>query len=145
MKVTRAALGLDNDHVFDIIKRSEFNSDDEFLTACAEFELQRNRPELQQVKRRLAREWAEVDEDAVREQQRKQYDEIRAAVKLDYLDKRQIDGEARRLAQSDLALNKISASGLSDAITQYAERLTAQRLDQKAAAQQMNSLLRREG
>ena len=45
-------------------------------------------------------------------------------------------------ARRDLAAGRITASGLGDAIANYAEKLGEQRKDEKASGQLFNKLLR---
>lgn len=135
-------VGTDQPSVFDVVNRDDFESDDAYLDAVTKVELERMSPEYQAVRRRLSREYAIRNEKAERELQKAAYQEIRANIKLDHLDKRAIDTEASAMARRDLASGKITASQLGTKIEEYASQLTNKRKDEKASNQLINAMIR---
>lgn len=136
------AFGLDQPSALDAVKRSDFDSDEAYLNAATLYEMERSNPEYQATRRRLAAELESRQEQEQRKAQDAAYKEIRAAVKLDYIEQREVDREAAELARRDLAAGKIGASDLGAAIASHAEKLTAQRLDTKAGNQLFNGIIR---
>ena len=138
-------LGLTQDSVFELLHRDDFDSDSAYLDALTKLELERRSPEYREIRRQLAGAYEKYNEEKVRQQQREDYQRFRDTVQLDSLDRKEIDAEARRLAETDVANGKISAGGLGAAIVKHTEALEAKRLDRKAADAQMNAMLRRGG
>lgn len=130
------AFGLDQPSALDAVKRSDFDSDEAYLNAATLYEMERSNPEYQATRRRLA---AELES---RQEQDAAYKEIRAGVKLDYIEQKEVDREAAELARRDLAAGKIGVSDLGAAIASHAEKLTAQRLDTKAGNMLFNGIIR---
>ena len=124
----KAAFGFDLPSALDLVKRSDYDSDEAYLDACTRAEIERSSPEYRAARNRLKADEA--------------YKTIRAAVTLDSIDQRNIDEKAADLARQDLAAGRIAASGLGDAIAKYAEKLGEERKTEKASAQMFNALMR---
>lgn len=137
----KAAFGFDLSSALDLVKRGDYDSDEAYLDACTRAELERS-PEYRAARGRLKAEYRARQEKEQRAAQGEAYRSIRAAVALDDLDRRNIDEQAASLARRDLAAGRITASGLGDAIANYAEKLGEQRKDEKASGQLFNKLLR---
>jgi hypothetical protein len=138
-----AKLGFDKTSTLDRLDRSTFADDDAYLDAAVKLELERNTPEYQRTRRRLAAQLTEQDEAAQQEATEREYLKIRNAIKLDSADVQQIDREAAALARRDLAAGKIPASALGETIAEYAAQLTERQKDRRAGSQLFNSMLRR--
>ena len=138
-------LGLNQESIFDLLNRADFDSDDAYLDALTKLEMERRSPEYREIRRQLAGAYEAMNEEKVRQQQNEDFQRFRAAVQLDHLDKKNIDTEARRLAEADLAAGKISAGGMGAAIMEHSKALEGQKLDQKAANAQMNAMFRGRG
>lgn len=136
-------LGFIQPSAFDTVDRSKYENDEAYLDAVVEDDLKRNSAEYQAARRRLAGEYRERQEAEQKEAQEQRYREIRSAVQLDALDKQQVDSEAAELARRDLAAGKIPASRLGATIADYAEMLTEEKKDSRAASALFNSMLRR--
>ncbi len=137
------ALGLDVGSVLDQVKRQDFVTDEDYLDACTKKALEQQTPEYRQTYRRLSDELAQRRETEQREAQAKQFAALRKDVTLNSVELDGIEREARRLAQIDLAAGRIFLHQLGESISQYAECLTDQAKDEKAARQQMNAIFRR--
>lgn len=135
-------MGLDQPSAFDLVDRSRYADDESYLDAVIKADMERNNPEYQAARRRLKAEYRERMEHQQRVEQEAAYKEIRSAVQLSGLDKREIDTEAANLARRDLAAGRISASGLGKAIEDYAKQLAEKRKDTKASNQLFNAMLR---
>lgn len=138
----KAAFGFDLSSALDLVKRGDYDSDEAYLDACTRAEMERSSPEYRAARSRLKVEYRARQEKEQRAAQGEAYRSIRAAVALDDLDRRNIDEQAASLARRDLAAGRITASGLGDAIANYAEKLVEQRKDEKASGQLFNKLLR---
>ena len=138
----KAAFGFDLPSVFDLLERSDYDSDEAYLDACTRAEMERSSPEYRAARSRLKAEYRQRTEEQERKAQDEAYKTIRAAVTLDSIDQRNIDEKAADLARRDLAAGRIAASGLGDAIAKYAEKLGEERKTEKASAQMFNSMIR---
>lgn len=137
----KAAFGFDLPSALDLVKRSDYDSDEAYLDACTRAEMERS-SEYISARRRLKSEYRQRTEEQERKAQDEAYKTIRAAVTLDSIDQRNIDEKAADLARQDLAAGRIAASGLGDAIAKYAEKLGEERKTEKASAQMFNSMMR---
>ena len=138
----KAAFGFDLSSALDLVKRSDYDSDEAYLDACARAEMERNSPEYRAVRKRLKAEYRQRTEEQERKAQGEAYRSIRAGVSLDSLDRRNIDQEAADLARRDLAANRIAASELGATIERYAEELSEKKKDSKASNALFNAMLR---
>ena len=138
----KAAFGFDLSSALDLVKRGDYDSDEAYLDACTRAEMERSSPEYRAARSRLKAEYRQRTEERERKAQAENYKAIRANIGLDSVDKHNIDEEAAALARRDLAAGRITASGLGDAIANYAEKLGEQRKDEKASGQLFNKLLR---
>lgn len=136
------AMGLDRGSVLDEVDRGSYGSDDEYLDECTRRELERNSAFLQ-TRRRLEGELRERQEAQERAEQAEQYRTLRATVKLAPVDVANVEREARRLAERDLAERRITLADLGGAISRYAEKLTERAKDDRAQNLQMNALIRK--
>lgn len=137
-----AKLGFDQPSAFDLVDARQYTDNESYLDALVEADLKLNNPEYQAARRRLKAEYRERLESERRAAQEAAYKDIRSSVRLDDLDQRQIDAEAAELARRDLAAGRIVASAMGSAIETYAEKLTEQRKDSRAANQLFNAMLR---
>lgn len=137
----KAAFGFDLPSALDLVKRSDYDSDEAYLDACTRAEMERG-PEYRAARSRLKAEYRQRTEEQERRAQDEAYKTIRAAVTLDSIDQRNIDEKAADLARQDLAAGRIAASGLGDAIAKHAEKLGEERKTEKASAQMFNALMR---
>lgn len=138
----KAAFGFDLSSALDLVKRSDYDSDEAYLDACARAEMERNSPEYRAVRKRLKAEYRQRTEEQERKAQGEAYRSIRAGVSLDSLDQRNIDQEAADLARRDLAANRIAASELGATIERYAKELSEKKKDSKASNVLFNAMLR---
>lgn len=138
----KAALGLDLSSALDLVKRSDYDSDEAYLDACARAELERSSPEYRAARSRLKAEYRARQEAQERKAQAENYKAIRSSVSLDSVDQHNIDEEAAELARRDLAANRIVASELGKAIAKYAQELSEKKKDSKASNALFNAMLR---
>lgn len=138
----KAAFGFDLRSALDLVKRSDYDTDEQYLDACARAELERSSPEYRAARARLKAEYRQRTEEQERKRQSENYHEIRKSVSLDDLDRRNIDTEAAALARRDLAKGKIGASELGATIERYAEQLGEKCKDAKASNKLFNAMLR---
>ena len=141
-KIVKALNNGDMRHGLDLVKRSDYATEDEYLDAAARAEMERSDPEYKAIRARLKREHEERAEKEYREQQSEMYRQARASVQLSYFDVKQIDDDASTLARRDLVAGRISASGLAGAIERYAAQLTEKRKNELASNAVMNAMLR---
>lgn len=137
-----AAFGFDCASALDLVRRSDYATDEQYLDAAAKAELERANPEYRAARSRLKREYLARQEAEQRESQKALYKVVRANTGLDSLDRRNIDQQASELARRDLAANRIAASELGATIEQYAKKLSEERKNERAAGQVFNMLLR---
>ncbi len=140
----KAALGLDLSSALDLVKRSDYDSDEAYLDACARAEMERSSPEYRAARSRLKAEYRARQEIEQRKAQDGAYKTIRANVSLDNLDRRNIDEQAADLARRDLAANRIPASELGATIERYAQELSEKKKDSKASNALFNAMIRGE-
>ena len=140
----KAALGLDLSSALDLVKRSDYDSDEAYLDACTRAELERSSPEYRAARSRLKAEYRARQEAEQRQAQDEAYKAIRAGITLDDLDRRNVDERAADLARRDLAANRIAASALGATIEKYAQELSEKRKDEKASNSMFNAMLRGE-
>lgn len=138
----KAAFGLDLSSALDLVKRSDYDSDEAYLDACARAEMERDSPEYRAVRKRLKAEYRQRTEKQERKAQEEAHRSIRAGVSLDSLDQRNIDQEAADFARRDLAANRIAASELGATIERYAKELSEKKKDSKASNVLFNAMLR---
>lgn len=138
----KAAFGFDLSSALDLVKRSDYDSDEAYLDACTRAELERSSPEYRAARSRLKAEYRQRTEEQERKAQAENYKTIRAGIALDDLDRRNIDEEAATLARRDLAANRIAASALGATIEKYAQTLSEKRRDEKASNSLFNAMLR---
>ena len=138
----KTALGFDCASALDLVRRSDYDTDEQYLDAAAKVELERVNPEYRAARHSLKREYLARQESEQRESQNALYKVVRANTQLDSLDRRNIDQQAAELARRDLAANRIATSKLGATIEQYAQKLSEQRKDERAAGQMFNMLLR---
>lgn len=135
-------LGFDQSSALDLVSRSRYASDDEYLDAAVKAELERSNPEYQAIRRRLAAEYRQRQEEAERKAHAEEYKEIRSNVQLWDTDTRAIDTEATEMARRDLAAGRIGASEMGKTIEKYAKDLTEKRKDSRASDQLFNNIIR---
>lgn len=138
----KAAFGFDMSSALDLVKRSDYDSDEAYLDAAAKAELERSSPEYRAARSRLKAEYRARQEKEQRAAQNEAYKSIRAGVSLDALDRRTIDEQAADLARRDLAANRIAASELGRTVERYAQELGEKRKDEKASGALFNAMLR---
>ena len=138
----KAAFGFDMSSALDLVKRSDYDSDEAYLDAAAKAELERSSPEYRAARSRLKAEYRARQEKEQRTAQNEAYKSIRAEVLLDALDRRKIDEQAADLARRDLAANRIAASELDRTVERYAQKLGEKRKDEKASGALFNAMLR---
>ena len=138
----KAAFGFDMSSALDLVKRSDYDSDEAYLDAAAKAELERSSPEYRAARSRLKAEYRARQEKEQRTAQNEAYKSIRAEVLLDALDRRKIDEQAADLARRDLAANRIAASELGRTVERYAQKLGEKRKDEKASGALFNAMLR---
>ena len=137
-------LGFNAPSAAELVSRDDYDSEQEYLSALVSTAAKLDSPEVKRALRQAGRERVEIDEEAERERQRREYKDIRASVRLDSVDEQNIAREATSRARADLAAGKISPFELGERIEAYTESLTKSTKDQKAANQQINSMFRRE-
>ena len=138
----KTALGLDLSSALDLVKRSDYDSDEAYLDACTRAEMERSSPEYRAARSRLKAEYRARQEAEQRKAQAENYKAIRSSVSLDSVDQHSIDEEAADLARRDLAANRIAASELGKAIERYAQELSEKKKDSKASNALFNAMLR---
>ena len=138
----KAAFGFDMSSALDLVKCSDYDSDEAYLDAAAKAELERSSPEYRAARSRLKAEYRARQEKEQRTAQNEAYKSIRAEVLLDALDRRKIDEQAADLARRDLAANRIAASELGRTVERYAQKLGEKRKDEKASGALFNAMLR---
>ena len=138
----KAAFGFDMSSALDLVKRSDYDSDEAYLDAAAKAELERGSPEYRAARSRLKAAYRARQEKEQRTAQNEAYKSIRAEVLLDALDRRKIDEQAADLARRDLAANRIAASELGRTVERYAQKLGEKRKDEKASGALFNAMLR---
>ena len=138
----KAAFGFDMSSALDLVKRSDYDSDEAYLDAAAKAELERSSPEYRAARSRLKAEYRARQEDEQRAAQKETYKTLRAEAVLDDLDRRTIDEQAVSLARRDLVANRIGASELGKTIERYAKELGEKRKSEKAASAMFNAVLR---
>lgn len=138
----KAAFGFDLSSALDLVKRSDYDTDEQYLDACTRAELERSSPEYRAARSRLKAEYHARQEEQERKAQAENYKAIRSSVILDSVDKHNIDEKAVTLARRDLSANRIAASDLGATIEKYAAELTEKAKDSKASNALFNSMLR---
>ena len=138
------ALGMGAKSAFDIVKRSDYATEAEYIVALAETSKAMETPEYRRAAAQAREREAKAQEQATREAQRREFQSIRNGVTLTPAEKEKIDKEAADLARRDLASGKIFASGLGAKIEEYAGQLADRAKDSKASSMQFNNFIRAE-
>lgn len=139
-----AAFGFNQPRPEDVLNREDFDSDVEYALAVAELDRRMNTAEYKAAARRVGVQAKQIDYDKEREEQRKEFAEIRKTVTLNDSEIAEIDREARRLAENDFATGKISSGQIGERATQYVTQLEEAAKDRKAGNMQFNGMFRRE-
>ena len=140
----KVAFGFDLSSALDLVKRSDYDTDEQYLDACTRAELERSSPEYRAARSRLKAEYRARQEAEQRKTQTENYKAIRSSVSLDSVDQHNIDTEAVNLARRDLAANRIPASELGATIERYAQELSEKKKDSKASNALFNAMIRGE-
>ena len=140
----KAAFGFDLSSALDLVKRSDYDTDEQYLDACTRAELERSSPEYRAARSRIKAEYRARQEAEQRKAQAENYKAIRSSVSLDSVDKHNIDEKAVTLARRDLSANRIAASDLGATIEKYAAELTEKAKDSKASNALFNAIIRGE-
>lgn len=140
----KAAFGFDLSSALDLVERSDYDTDEQYLDACTRAELERSSPEYRAARSRLKAEFRARQEAKQRKAQAENYKAIRSSVSLDSVDQHNIDEEAADLARRDLAANRIAASELGATIERYAQELSEKKKDSKASNALFNAMIRGE-
>ena len=135
-------LGFEQASPLDLIDRSNYTDDDGYIDAVVKLEMERNSPEYQAARRRLKAQYNERKEAERQKAAKGAYNEIRAGVQLNSVEKKDIDTKAVDLARRDLAAGRIFASDLGAAIERHAKQLTEKEKNTKASDQLFNAMLR---
>ncbi len=139
-----AALGLNMPNPEDVIHRKDFASDAEYAVALAQMTQTMSTPEYRAAARKAGVAIHRENEKEIRQQQRKEYEEIRKGITLTELEVSNIDREAEQIARYNLGSGKIPASQLGAEIAKIANELTKKKKDEKAGDQLFNKMVRRE-
>jgi len=75
-----AMMGTDQPSVFELVDRSKYATEDAYLDALVKTEMERNSPEYQEARRRLKRQYMEMQEQQQTAARAAKQKEIRAAV-----------------------------------------------------------------
>lgn len=135
-------MGFNQPSALDLVSRSDYATEEAFLDAAVKAEMERSNPQYQAVRRRLAAEYRQRQEEAERKAQAEEYKEIRSNVQLWDTDTRAIDTEATEMARRDLAAGRIGASEMGKTIEKYAKDLTEKHKDSRASDQLFNNIIR---
>ena len=136
-----AKMGFDHTSALDLVSRSDYATDEQYLDAAVKAEMERN-SEYNKIRRKLAAEYQRRNEEAERKAQAERFKEIRSNVQLDSTDIKEIDAEAAEKARRDLAAGRIAASELGKTVEKYAQVLTEKRKDTRASNQHFNDIIR---
>lgn len=140
------ALGFDEPPVEQKLNRADFGSDEEYFHACAELAVRNNSPEYREAYNKIRREYnarKAAEEEAAAE--KKHHEELAKAIEdceLTRMEQDEVDNEARRRAQDDLANKKISYQQFGAAVERYAKQLTRDAKEGKVHSADINRQLR---
>ena len=138
-KLGTALKGVDPD---EIIKRADYKTDGEYLMALADFEAKMQTPEFRQAMAKVTQREREKADARAREEQRKQYAEIRKGLKLDSYERETVDKQARAQAEAEYRAGRITSAEVGTKACQYAAALEKAALDRKANNMQTNDFIR---
>lgn len=139
---TRMGAGLRGIDPDEVIKRSDYKSEGEYLMALADYETKMQTPEFRRAMNKVIKQQNEKAEAAAREEQRKHYAEIRKTVKLDDNERSQVDQRAKERAQADYMAGKISSAEIAGKAESYVAELEKAMLDSKATNISFNEQIR---
>ena len=137
-------LGFNQPRAEDVVKRENFNSDAEYIVALTQMKMVMATPEYQKAARQSAREAQQQKEAELKKKQDKLYQKLRKEAVLNSFEEGQVEREARRLADNDIAEKKISVSEYGETVRVYTEKLTGKAKDEKAQNGVMNAIFRGE-
>ena len=136
------AFGLNQKSAFDIVRREDYKTEAEYIQALSDTSKAMETPEYQRAARKAAEEQQLRSEAAIRAEQRKEFQSIRAGITLTPMQKEQIDKRAAEMARADLASGKIGASQMGRTIEKYANQLEDSEKTAQASAAQFNAFIR---
>lgn len=128
--------------IFDEVPKEAGESDSQYLDRLAVIEYERRDPEKAKIKRELGVKFMERKAAEQREADKKRREELISSMSLDAFEEEHISEKAAELANMDVANGKIGVSGMSKAIREYTDKLTADKKAEKASNIQMNEMIR---
>lgn len=137
----RAAMGA-YPPALEALKRSEFNSDEEFIEACVDYDMQRNDPARAELRRKYARALNEMQEQAEEERKAARRAEIRENMKLTAEEAAEVDATATQAALKALQDGKLDIHDYPEARRKAIETLEKRTLDSKADGAFFNEQIR---
>ena len=128
----------------EIVQRSDFRTDDEFLDACAKYAMQFDDARFREVRNDLARKYydqrqAELDAENVRIEQ-----EIRANTRLSVDERQEIETRAAANAAADMRNGKIQPNEYRRTVAKYTDDMCKAQLNHKVECAFMSDMIRRE-
>lgn len=138
----RRALNRGRVNGLDMVRRSDYATRDAYLDAATKAELEREVSGYGDIYARLDREYAAIEEKAVREAERKRFDELTNKAFIHDSERKAIEANARSKANADLSAGRISIGQHAERMMEYAKAGEMEIRKQKAAAAQFNEAMR---
>lgn len=138
-----AAMGVGgNPAAMDVVKRSDFNSDGEYIQALVDWDIAHDDPKRADLTRKYTRILQEQREKEAAERIEARQKEIRENTKLTAAEAAQVEATATEAAIKALKDGKISYEDFPQARTEAIEKLEKRTLDSKASNAFLNEQLR---
>ena len=139
-----AAIGVGaNPEAMEVVKRSDFNSDGEYIQALVDWDLAHNDPKRAELTRKYARILNEQREQEARAAKEARHKEIRDSMQLTPDEANEVELAATQATMNAVRDGKVDPRDFNRARGAAVERLEKQTLDRKAGNAIFNEEIRR--
>lgn len=138
----RTALGFDRKSGLDVLRQQDYATRDEYIEACARYDLEHSDPALEKRVIEVSRELSEREEKKIRRQQSEDYKKCLNDVFIQPYEKEKLEKQARDIANADLGSGKTNMRSFGARVKEVYTELEDKLRAEKASAMQMNAMLR---
>ena len=141
----RAAIGADIPTAMQVINRTDYSSDDEYLDALARYEVeQQHNDKLIEARRKYARLLNEQREQEEFQKREEAFKEIHRDTKLTPEEAAQVEAQATISTADAVRQGKLSIEDVPQATARIKERLEKEAINRKAGNTFLNEMFRQE-
>lgn len=138
-----SAIGINVRSGIDVLNRQDYATREEYVEACARYDIDHSNPALVKKMREISRQLSEREEKEILQQQKEDYKEFMKKVTIQPYEKERLEKQARDIATEDLGAGKTDMRSFGAYVREIYDKLENKLRAEKASAMQMNSMLRR--